>query len=220
MRGGLPVHELEQLLKQLEHATMTSDLQLRIFGRLSDMIPHLLHQLPKDVCIRNTQEDQYAGGHGSTDDSSNSTECAKFRADGCGCCSHRDGRDDDNTSQVSLDPWNEVRKRRYREWDRDGEEDGVLRRVAQREERSHCYRFLACSDQTAGDEIDDGDVVSIDCVTEPKRVCNDSCWRKVSEGVLMSAFLPRWYYHDLASRGILTHDNAEIESMLIRNPIC
>lgn len=89
---------------------MTSDLKLRIFGRLSEVTPHLLHQLAQNIRIRNTQKDQYSGGNRSTDDASDSTERAEFRADGCSCCSHHDGRDDDNAIQVSLDTWNECSK--------------------------------------------------------------------------------------------------------------
>lgn len=59
-------------------------------------------------------------------------------------------------------------------------EDEALRRMTEGEEGADSHRGLPSSNQTTGDEVDDGDMVSVNGMAESKGISNDGRWGEIS----------------------------------------
>ncbi|KAL8642665.1 MAG: hypothetical protein Q9228_000670 [Teloschistes exilis] len=152
---------LEQLSEKSKHAAVALKVQLRILASRSMKIaPHLFDELPKDIHVGNSKYDEDSGGDGCTNDAPNSTEGPEFRADGCSRCCYHDGSYDDDTALVrTLASWS-----LYRMWRKI--EGKALRRMTEREKGADSHRGLTGSNETTGDQVDNGDVVSINGMAE------------------------------------------------------
>lgn len=147
---------------------MALKVQLRILASRSMKIaPHLFDELPKDIHVGNSEDNENGGGDRRADNTSDSTEGPEFGADGCSRCCHHDGGDDDDTALVRT-----LQRGVFSGWG--GRIKGVaIRRMTKGEKGADSHRGLTGSDQTTGDQIDDGDVVSINGMAESKGICND-----------------------------------------------
>ncbi|KAL9038932.1 MAG: hypothetical protein Q9214_005084, partial [Letrouitia sp. 1 TL-2023] len=85
-----PIDELEHLFHHMKKTASTADFEPTLALRRGvDQFVHLVHKLVQNVHVQNAQDDKESGRYGGANDAPDSTECAKFGADGGRC--RRDG---------------------------------------------------------------------------------------------------------------------------------